>query len=109
MVKVQVSDINDNRPIFYPRQYKVSLPESELTTAGALVAVAATDADAGDNGRIQYSIASGNANGLFRIDPSTGEVGTYALESGERYGMGRWRGASRQGSRVRGVERGAWG
>ncbi|KAF0309990.1 Protein dachsous [Amphibalanus amphitrite] len=73
MVKVQISDVNDNRPTFYPREYKVSLREHEVNS-GALVAVAATDADAASNGRIRYSIVSGNANGLFRIDASTGEV-----------------------------------
>ena len=82
MVKVQVSDVNDNRPTFYPRQYKVSLPESEVSS-GALVAVAATDADSGTNGRIRYSIVGGNTHGLFRIDPSTGEVrgsGTWGVK-----------------------------
>ena len=74
MVKVQVSDVNDNRPTFYPRQYKVSLPERDVSS-GALVAVAATDADSAANGRIRYSIVSGNTAGLFRIDASTGEVG----------------------------------
>ena len=77
MVKVQISDVNDNRPTFYPREYKVSLSEHEVSS-GALVAVAATDADAAANGRIRYSIVSGNTNGIFRIDASSGEVGVRA-------------------------------
>ena len=74
MVKVQVGDINDNHPAFYPRQYNVSLRESQARTAPVVV-VAATDPDSGSNGRIRYSIVRGNQHGLFRIDADTGEVG----------------------------------
>ena len=75
MVKVQVGDVNDNQPAFYPRRYNVSLRESQ-SRAAPVVVVAATDRDSGANGRVRYAIVRGNEQGLFRIDPATGEVRT---------------------------------
>ncbi|XP_037070379.1 protein dachsous-like [Pollicipes pollicipes] len=73
MVKVQVGDVNDNRPTFYPRQYNVSLREDQARTAPVVVVVA-TDPDSALNGRIRYGIVRGNGEGLFRIDAESGEV-----------------------------------
>ncbi|XP_043223379.1 protein dachsous-like [Amphibalanus amphitrite] len=73
MVKVQVGDVNDNAPAFYPRQYNVSLRETQSRSAPVVV-VAATDGDSGANGRVSYAIVGGNERGLFRIDRETGEV-----------------------------------
>lgn len=78
MVKIQLTDINDNRPIFYPRQYNVSLREGasgEGTSATSpILSVAATDADSGRLGILTYRIVAGNEGGLFRIDRATGEI-----------------------------------
>lgn len=76
MVKVQVTDVNDNRPIFYPSQYNVSLRESGASPSGhaPVVVVAATDLDSGRAGTITYKIVSGNEAGLFRIDHNSGEI-----------------------------------
>lgn len=74
MVKIQVNDINDNRPIFYPREYNVSLRETETTTSMSIAAVVATDLDSGRFGSVSYRIASGNEAGIFRIDRTTGEI-----------------------------------
>lgn len=73
MVKIQVTDVNDNRPIFYPRAYNVSLHEHKSGDLPVVV-VAATDKDAGQYGAVRYAIASGNDDGVFRIDASSGEV-----------------------------------
>ncbi|KAG5896560.1 hypothetical protein JTB14_010389 [Gonioctena quinquepunctata] len=60
MIKIQITDVNDNRPVFYPPEYYVSLRESGASSSAAtpIVVVAATDAD----------------SGLFRIERTTGEI-----------------------------------
>uniref|UniRef100_T1JHQ6 Cadherin domain-containing protein n=1 Tax=Strigamia maritima TaxID=126957 RepID=T1JHQ6_STRMM len=73
MVKIQVTDINDNSPIFYPREYNVSLRENVLETV-PIVIIVATDADSGAFGTVTYRIVSGNVHQLFRIDSTTGEL-----------------------------------
>lgn len=75
MVKIQVTDINDNRPVFHPREYNVSLPESpSISPQSAIVAVHASDRDAGRFGAVVYRIVSGNDANIFRLDRLTGEV-----------------------------------
>ncbi|CRK94042.1 CLUMA_CG007566, isoform A, partial [Clunio marinus] len=73
MVKIQLTDVNDNRPIFYPREYNVSLRES-LSTSASVVVVVASDLDSGRFGTVTYRIVAGNDAGIFRIDRVTGEV-----------------------------------
>lgn len=75
MVKIQVTDINDNRPIFYPREYNVSLREAPtISSATPVIAVVATDLDAGRFGAVSYRIGAGNEAGIFRIDRLSGEI-----------------------------------
>lgn len=76
MVKIQVTDVNDNRPIFYPSEYNVSLREapSAMSSSTPIIAVAATDLDSGPFGIVSYRIADGNDAGIFRIDRLTGEI-----------------------------------
>lgn len=73
MVKIQVIDVNDNRPTFYPREYNVSLRERE-TVNTPVVVVVATDKDAGKYGTVHYAIVAGNEEDLFRVEPSSGEI-----------------------------------
>ncbi|CAD6998912.1 unnamed protein product [Ceratitis capitata] len=75
-IKIQLTDVNDNRPVFYPREYNVSLRETASASASTtpIVAVVATDADAGRFGAVTYRIVSGNEAGIFRIDRSNGEI-----------------------------------
>lgn len=76
MVKIQLTDVNDNRPIFYPREYNVSLRESAATTLSTMpvVAVVATDLDSDRFGAVSYRIVAGNEAGIYRIDRTTGEI-----------------------------------
>lgn len=74
MIKIQITDANDNRPIFYPREYNVSLREGGGTSSTPVVIVAATDPDSGKFGTLTYRITSGNDAGYFRIDRNTGEI-----------------------------------
>ena len=73
MVKIQVKDVNDNRPTFYPREYNVSLRERE-TVNTPVVVVVATDKDAGKFGSVRYAIVAGNQENLFRVESSSGEI-----------------------------------
>ena len=75
MVKIQVTDVNDNRPIFYPREYNVSLREAPtISSTIPVIAVAATDLDSGRFGAVTYKISGGNDAGIFRIDRQSGEI-----------------------------------
>ncbi|EDW03443.1 GH10500 [Drosophila grimshawi] len=78
MIKLQLTDVNDNRPVFYPREYNVSLRESGPAQASStpmpIVAVVATDPDAGSFGQVSYRIVAGNEGGIFRIDRASGEI-----------------------------------
>ncbi|KAG5318021.1 DS protein, partial [Pseudoatta argentina] len=74
-VNVTVQDVNDNPPVFNQTRYDANVPEN-ATVGTPVLAVNATDADAGDNGRIEYSInrRQSDREEMFRIDPETGMV-----------------------------------
>ena len=77
MVKILLTDVNDNQPIFYPREYNVSLREgggSSSSSSSPVVVVVATDLDSGRYGSITYRIVAGNDAGLFRVDRDSGEI-----------------------------------
>lgn len=76
MVKIQITDVNDNRPTFYPREYNVSLREggASFSATTPVVVVAASDPDSGRFGTVTYKIVAGNDAGLFRIERGTGEI-----------------------------------
>lgn len=75
MVKIQLTDVNDNRPTFYPREYNVSLRETDSSLASTpVVVVVATDPDNGRYGSVSYRIIAGNEAGIFRVDRITGEI-----------------------------------
>lgn len=70
IVRVEVTDVNDNRPIFNPRQYNVTL-RSDGVMHDPILKLVATDLD---DGPIAYRITSGNEAGVFHIDRNTGEL-----------------------------------
>ncbi|TDG46679.1 hypothetical protein AWZ03_006859 [Drosophila navojoa] len=70
---IKILDENDNVPVFDPKQYSASVAEN--ASIGAMVLqVSATDMDEGDNGRVRYSIVSGDQNRDFSISEDTGMV-----------------------------------
>lgn len=73
IVRIQVTDVNDNRPIFEPRRYNVTL-RSDGVIHGPILRLVATDLDAGLFGQVAYRISSGNEAGVFHIDRNTGEL-----------------------------------
>ncbi|CAF0931681.1 unnamed protein product [Didymodactylos carnosus] len=71
---IQITDINDNAPIFDYRLYNRTVPENE-TVGNLLLQVHATDKDIGENARITYSLDGGdNGDKLFTINEQTGEI-----------------------------------
>lgn len=74
--RITVIDINDNSPIFVtPSVDDFTLYLSDTTAVGQIVIrVVAIDKDAGGNGRVSYSILSGNEDGFFSMDPQTGWI-----------------------------------
>lgn len=71
-VILNVQDVNDNSPEFYPKQYFVPISEN-VPFDTFLVKVTATDRDEGDNAMITYNLESGG-NELFNVDSFNGVV-----------------------------------
>ncbi len=75
LVTVHVTDTGTtNNPPSIPsgQTFTVSTPAADNAAVGT---VNATDPDgAGPNGTLTYSIVSGNPNGVFAINPSTGQI-----------------------------------
>ncbi|XP_023246890.1 cadherin-related tumor suppressor [Copidosoma floridanum] len=72
-VLVNVLDENDNSPVFDPRRYSASIAENASIGANVLQ-VSASDRDEGANGRLRYSIASGDDNRDFAISEDGGAI-----------------------------------
>ena len=88
VLEVEISDINDNAPLFYPVSYFESVPDHtpEGTT---VVQVSTIDADQEtDDADIRYSIQSGNEAERFEIDEIMGVISTsqeLKIEDGTLY------------------------
>ncbi|XP_031231049.1 cadherin EGF LAG seven-pass G-type receptor 2 isoform X1 [Mastomys coucha] len=77
LVTVQVLDINDNAPIFVSTPFQATVLES--VPLGYLVLhVQAIDADAGDNARLEYSLAGVGHDFPFTINNGTGWISVTA-------------------------------
>jgi len=72
LVNFTVQDENDNSPIFVNVSNFTIVENSAL---GANVgSISATDFDTGSNGQVRYSIAKGNKDDVFQINPISGKV-----------------------------------
>ncbi|XP_038006483.1 protocadherin gamma-B5-like [Motacilla alba alba] len=74
-IRVNVTDANDNPPIFAQDRYRVSLREDALP-GSAVVNLSATDADTGTNARITYAFGKMPAKVLqkFVLDAESGSI-----------------------------------
>ncbi|NXV68376.1 PCDGA protein, partial [Molothrus ater] len=74
-IRINVTDANDNPPVFSQRVYEARAAEN-LPAGSLVLQVVATDADAGSNGRVFYSF--GNVpdaiRRLFSVDSDSGEI-----------------------------------
>ncbi|XP_028818497.1 protocadherin Fat 3a isoform X3 [Denticeps clupeoides] len=81
-VTVDITDVNDNAPIFNQLLYEAHV--NEMASDGHFVTcVQASDADRSDAQRLYYRLVSGNDHGLFRLDSVSGVL-TLATGSGHR-------------------------
>ncbi|XP_077042446.1 protocadherin gamma-B5-like isoform X17 [Agelaius phoeniceus] len=76
-VRINVTDANDNPPVFSKNLYEARVAEN-LPLGSVVLQIRATDADAGSNGRVSYSFGSvpDAVRALFTIDSESGEVRT---------------------------------
>ncbi|KAM5193481.1 protocadherin-23 [Mantella aurantiaca] len=72
-VLISILDSNDNPPILQSSEYHVSLREHHPINS-EVIAIKASDFDSRENAEVFYSIASGNDEEFFTIDPSNGTV-----------------------------------
>ncbi|XP_057706138.1 protocadherin Fat 2 isoform X2 [Corythoichthys intestinalis] len=85
IVVVNVSDVNDNAPIFGRGDYSTEISE-ERAPGSLVIKVTATDRDGPpSNNLLRYSIVSGDPLRQFAIDPRSGEISVCAgLDREER-------------------------
>nr|XP_009688570.1 PREDICTED: protocadherin gamma-C3 [Struthio camelus australis] len=86
-IRVNVTDANDNAPVFSKSAYEARVREN-LPAGSLVLRVRATDADAGSNGRVSYSfrnvpaggparrrgVGSGGSKKYFRVDLKSGAL-----------------------------------
>ena len=74
-VSVNVTDTNDNPPVFNTSSFAAVISEaSDISTF--VTQISAVDADSGSNAKISYKITSGNDLSDFVLDPDTGIIRT---------------------------------
>ncbi|KAM7328677.1 hypothetical protein ACRRTK_012769 [Alexandromys fortis] len=72
-VNINVTDINDNTPVFSQDTYTTVVSE-DAALEQSVITIMADDADGPSNSHIHYSIIEGNQGSPFTIDPVRGEV-----------------------------------
>ncbi|KAM8958728.1 protocadherin gamma-B7 isoform 23-T25 [Lycaon pictus] len=73
-IKIEVTDANDNAPVFSQDVYKVSLPEN-LPSGTSVLKVTAIDQDEGINAEITYSFKTlRDIGNMFMLDHQSGEI-----------------------------------
>ncbi|XP_048187085.1 protocadherin-12 isoform X2 [Perognathus longimembris pacificus] len=70
---IQISDVNDNAPVFEKSRYEVSTQENNPPSLH-LITIQARDADLGTNGKVSYRIQDSPVSHFIAIDSDTGEV-----------------------------------
>ncbi|XP_036424414.1 LOW QUALITY PROTEIN: protocadherin Fat 2 [Colossoma macropomum] len=73
MVIINITDINDNPPVFSRGDYSAEITE-DISPGDTVMQVTAVDLDGPPNNLIHYSIVSGNPQQQFSIDPRTGHI-----------------------------------
>ncbi|VVD04616.1 unnamed protein product [Leptidea sinapis] len=68
-VYINVIDLNDNAPIFDPMSFSNEIME-DVPVGTSVVTISATDLDSGWNGKLTYSITSGDEDNDFSISPN---------------------------------------
>lgn len=72
MAKVVILDVNDHSPTF--TSFPVAHVREDAAVGSLVHHITAQDPDAGRNGRVTFSLLSGNENMAFMLDESSGTV-----------------------------------
>ena len=73
LIRVDITDINDNVPQFSKSVYNVNVNE-DISVGKIIETVSAPDRDAGENGKVMYSLIHGNEMNKFSVNPKTGQI-----------------------------------
>lgn len=87
VVKVYVTDVNDNPPVFARALFSTVVSENAAKDYN-VIKMTATDADNGANAVLTYAIIAGNSAGKFKITAATGDLtvdGPLDRETKDRY------------------------
>ncbi|KAM9342473.1 cadherin EGF LAG seven-pass G-type receptor 3 [Pholidichthys leucotaenia] len=90
IVSVQVTDVNDNPPIFVSTPFQASVLES-APVGSSILHIQAIDTDSGDNARLEYRLTGTSSDTPFTINAATGWVTVSSIldrESVEHYFFG---------------------
>lgn len=73
--KVEISDVNDNAPLFHRSEYHENIKQ-DTPVGNNVLRVAASDEDADNNGVVVYSLFARSADddGYFEINPESGWI-----------------------------------
>ncbi|XP_056312427.1 protocadherin Fat 1-like isoform X2 [Danio aesculapii] len=71
-VRVSITDVNDNAPVFSSETYSRSILIRDAKVGELLLTVSATDRDAGDNALITYSFSE--VSSMVALDVETGDI-----------------------------------
>ncbi len=74
-IVVQLTDVNDNAPVFDREEYEAFIPETAPINS-PIIKVKVTDADVGKNAEVLLEIVGGNEGKEFRINSDTGMLYT---------------------------------
>ncbi|MGH0141278.1 UNVERIFIED_CONTAM: hypothetical protein FKN15_078002, partial [Acipenser sinensis] len=72
-VRIFVTDVNDNAPVFPQPIYEISV-EEDKDVGFVVITVTANDEDEGANAKLRYQITSGNVKGIFDVEPEVGTI-----------------------------------
>uniref|UniRef100_A0A8D0DKZ2 Neural-cadherin-like n=1 Tax=Salvator merianae TaxID=96440 RepID=A0A8D0DKZ2_SALMN len=72
-VRIFISDINDNAPVFPHLVYEINIDE-DMDVGYAVLTATANDEDEGSNAMLRYQITSGNDRGDFFVEPDMGTI-----------------------------------
>ncbi|XP_016358108.1 cadherin EGF LAG seven-pass G-type receptor 3-like [Sinocyclocheilus anshuiensis] len=71
-VRVSITDVNDNAPVFSSDTYSRSILVKDAKVGEVLLTVSATDKDAGSNSIISYSFSENSS--MVTLDAETGDI-----------------------------------
>ncbi|XP_043937612.1 neural-cadherin-like [Protopterus annectens] len=72
-VRIFITDVNDNKPVFTQSVYEVTVDEDQ-DVGFTVISISAIDNDEDANAKLRYQIMSGNVNGVFNVEPEAGTI-----------------------------------